>query len=92
MPVAAAADDILRCFWKCFSTYLRAVLLRPQLHYSHLEGLLNHSFLGSTWRGGSGVRRSLRICISNKVPGAAIADAAGPETTLPEPLGFLAAT
>lgn len=44
-PEAAAAGDIVRCFWKCFSPHLRAVVLRLPLHCNHLEGLLNHGFL-----------------------------------------------
>lgn len=54
-PVAVAAGDILRCFWKHFSPYLRAVVLRCLLYYNHLEGLLNHSFLGAALGEGSSV-------------------------------------
>lgn len=54
-PVGAAAGDILRSFWKCFSPYLRAVVLRLQRYYNHLEGLLNHSLLGAALGEGDSV-------------------------------------
>lgn len=93
-PVATDAGDILRCFWKCFSSYLRAVHL-----YSQTSAVLQSAgslvkpqlFLGCTWRGQFSVRWSLGICISNKFVGA-VADAAGPANMLLEPPGVLAAT
>lgn len=39
LPMAAAADDIWRCFWKCFSTSLKAVVLK-------LKGLLKPQISG----------------------------------------------